>query len=160
MRYDKKQKQDVVDFVVKHNAEKGRGGQAAANEKFGVSPISIANWLTAAGVELPGKGGRKQAAGTSAGTSAGGSSGSETAETKTGRVGRPKGSKNAVKSATKATAKKAKGKGKGGRRKGEVAAGVSTTGGSSLSAKIQRLAELDTELQKLQAEFDELRNSL
>ena len=125
MRYSDKQKADVVAFVKKYNKEKGRGGQSAANEKFKISPISISNWLTAAGEDLPGKGGRKKSA----------------AKGKKGKAGRPKGSgKGNVKS-------------KPGRKKGSTAAG-------SLSAKIQRLAEIDRELQALQAEFDKLKATL
>jgi len=73
MRYDDKKKAEVVAFVKKYNEENGRGGQTAAKEKYKISPISIANWLTKAGEELPGKGGRKKAA--------------------KGKAGRPKGAK-------------------------------------------------------------------
>ena len=54
-RYTQKQKDEVVSFVVAHNKKHGRGGQAAANAKFGINPISIASWLDKAGVKTPGK---------------------------------------------------------------------------------------------------------
>ena len=138
MRYSDKQKADVVAFVKKHNQEKGRGGQSAAKEKFKISPISIANWLTAAGEDLPGKGGRKKSS----------------SKAKNGKAGRPKGS----------------GKGKAGRPKGSGKAKAkpgpkpgpkkSSSATGSLSEKLQRLSEIDSELQGLQAEFDKLKASL
>ncbi len=85
MRYDDNKKAEVVAFVKKYNEDKGRGGQTAAKKKYKISPISIANWMTKAGEDLPGKGGRKKA--------------------KKGKPGRPKGSKA---KATKATKEKVK----------------------------------------------------
>ena len=123
MRYSDKQKADVVAFVKKYNEENGRGGQSAAKKKFKISPISIANWLKAAGEDLPGKGGRKKSA----------------SKGKKGKGGRPKGS--------------GKGRTGRGRRKGGAATGT-------LSERIQRLAEIDREMQDLQAEFDKLKASL
>jgi hypothetical protein len=35
----------IVDFVSKYNREHGRGGQSAASRKFGVTILSISNWL-------------------------------------------------------------------------------------------------------------------
>ena len=138
MRYSDKQKADIVAFVKKYNQENGRGGQSAAKVKFNISPISIANWLTAAGEDLPGKGGRKKSAAKG------------TVKTKKGKAGRPKGS----------------GKGKGGRPKGSGKGKAkpvpkkSSSATGSLSEKIQRLAEIDREMQALQAEFDKLKASL
>jgi len=48
-RYSAEEKQAIVDFVTKMNAEKGRGGQAAASKEFGVSQLTIAGWLKASG---------------------------------------------------------------------------------------------------------------
>lgn len=48
-RYSDAQKQEVVAYVNKVNAEQGRGGQAAAVKKYGISVLSIAGWLKAAG---------------------------------------------------------------------------------------------------------------
>ena len=86
MRYDDKKKAEVVAFVKKHNEENGRGGQTAAKEKYNISPISIANWMTKAGEDLPGKGGRKKAA--------------------KGKPGRPKGTKSKKATAAKVSVAK------------------------------------------------------
>jgi transposase-like protein len=55
-RYTAAEKQSVVDYVNQVNAEKGRGGQAAAAKKFGVSVLTVAAWLKAAGVAQAPKG--------------------------------------------------------------------------------------------------------
>jgi len=49
VRYTAEQKQNIVDFVVQHNASQGRGGQSAASKKFKVTPLTISAWLKAAG---------------------------------------------------------------------------------------------------------------
>lgn len=48
-RYTAAEKQEIIDFVKDHNKSKGRGGQAAASEKYKVSPLSISNWLKGGG---------------------------------------------------------------------------------------------------------------
>ncbi|MAS96142.1 MAG: hypothetical protein CMO55_23315 [Verrucomicrobiales bacterium] len=65
VRYDKKTKDEVVDFVRAYNEENGRGGQSAAVEKFSINPVTIKNWLTSAGVSTPGKAGKKRKGNTS-----------------------------------------------------------------------------------------------
>jgi uncharacterized protein YjcR len=59
-RYDQKTKDEVVAFVLQHNEEKGRGGQSAAGKKWNLNPITVKSWLEKAGVETPGRGGRKK----------------------------------------------------------------------------------------------------
>jgi len=54
-RYTVQQKSAIVDYVLKHNQEHGRGGQSAAARKFGVSPLSIGAWLSGAGPAPKGK---------------------------------------------------------------------------------------------------------
>jgi transposase-like protein len=49
-RYTPAEKQAVVDFVNQVNAQQGRGGQATAAKKFGISVLSVSNWLKDAGV--------------------------------------------------------------------------------------------------------------
>ena len=44
-RYTTKEKAEVLAFVDKVNAEKGRGGQMAATKKFKLSPLTIASWI-------------------------------------------------------------------------------------------------------------------
>jgi hypothetical protein len=59
-RYDQKTKDEVVAFIQQHNEEKGRGGQSAAVKKWDLNPITVKSWLEKAGVETPGKGGKKK----------------------------------------------------------------------------------------------------
>lgn len=44
-RYTDKEKAQVLAFVEKVNAEKGRGGITAAATKFGITPLTISNWI-------------------------------------------------------------------------------------------------------------------
>jgi hypothetical protein len=44
-RYTTKEKSEIIAFVDKVNAEKGRGGQMAATKKFKLSPLTIASWI-------------------------------------------------------------------------------------------------------------------
>ena len=48
-RYSTAMKQKVVEFVNTVNAEKGRGGAAAASRKFGVGQLTIGKWLKGSG---------------------------------------------------------------------------------------------------------------
>jgi len=59
-RYDQKTKDEVVAFIQQHNEEKGRGGQSAAVKKWDLNPITVKSWLEKAGVETPGKGGKRK----------------------------------------------------------------------------------------------------
>jgi len=55
-RYSAQEKQEIIDSVQQHNAEHGRGGAATAAAKFGVSTLTISNWMKAAGTPAtPGK---------------------------------------------------------------------------------------------------------
>ena len=47
-RYSDKEKAQVLSFVEEHNAENGRGGISAASRKFGVTALTISNWLVQA----------------------------------------------------------------------------------------------------------------
>lgn len=53
VRYTDVQKKEVLDFVSNFNAKNGRGGQTQAAEKFGISQITVAAWLKAAGSSVP-----------------------------------------------------------------------------------------------------------
>jgi hypothetical protein len=44
-RYTDKEKAEIVAYVEKVNAEKGRGGQSAASAKFKISQLTISSWL-------------------------------------------------------------------------------------------------------------------
>ncbi len=48
-RYTQAEKNKVVAFVNQVNAEKGRGGVAAASREFGVTQLTIANWVKKGG---------------------------------------------------------------------------------------------------------------
>lgn len=56
-RYTDKEKAQVLAHVEKVNAEKGRGGITAASKKFGITPLTISNWVKKTGV-LPMRGRR------------------------------------------------------------------------------------------------------
>ena len=60
IRYDQKTKDEVVAFVRQYNDENGRGGQSAAQRKWDLNPITIKAWLEKAGVDTPGKSGKKK----------------------------------------------------------------------------------------------------
>ncbi len=44
-RYTDAQKQEIVSYVTDFNAKNGRGGQASAVKKFGVTAITITTWV-------------------------------------------------------------------------------------------------------------------
>jgi len=46
-RYTDAEKKEIIAYVEKVNAEKGRGGQSAAAKKFGISQLTISSWLKA-----------------------------------------------------------------------------------------------------------------
>jgi len=48
-RYSDKEKAEILAYVEKVNAEKGRGGQSAASKKYKISPLTISSWLKASG---------------------------------------------------------------------------------------------------------------
>ena len=49
-RYTDKEKAQVLSFVEKTNAENGRGGITAASKKFGITPLTISNWMKKTGI--------------------------------------------------------------------------------------------------------------
>lgn len=65
-RYTNKEKSEIVAFVDKVNAEKGRGGQSAASKKYKISPLTISSWIRS------GIGGGLSSAGAASGASAAG----------------------------------------------------------------------------------------
>ena len=55
-RYSTKEKADIIAFVDKVNADKGRGGQSAASKKYKISPLTISSWIRSGaggGLSLP-----------------------------------------------------------------------------------------------------------
>lgn len=49
-RYTPEEKSKVVAYVQDYNVTNGRGGQSSAAAKFGISQLTISNWLKNAGV--------------------------------------------------------------------------------------------------------------
>ena len=43
-RYTEEQKNEILSFIDKFNADQGRGGQTAAIKKFGVTAVTLSNW--------------------------------------------------------------------------------------------------------------------
>jgi len=154
-RYTAEEKKQILDFVADVNSKKKRGGQKAAAEKFGISPLTIANWLKASKKKGPAK---KAAA-------------KKVAKKKAGKRGRPakKGAKKAAKKgakkrgrpAKKKTAKRGRPAKKGAKR------GRPPGGGGGFSAKLRQLATLNDDiakaeagLAKMKADFGKLKASL
>ena len=52
-RYSSTERMKILNFVEKHNATNGRGGAAEASRKYGISQLTIGNWLKAAGAPSP-----------------------------------------------------------------------------------------------------------
>jgi transposase-like protein len=49
IRYTDEQKKEITNFVADYNAANNRGGQAKASEKYGVSQLTISNWIKGSG---------------------------------------------------------------------------------------------------------------
>lgn len=48
-RYTEEEKSEILAFIEKFNAEKGRGGVTAAVKKFKATPVTISSWLKKTG---------------------------------------------------------------------------------------------------------------
>jgi len=59
-KYDQKTKDEVIAFIKKHNEDNGRGGQSAAVKKWKLNSVTVKSWLEKAGVDTPGRGGKKK----------------------------------------------------------------------------------------------------
>ena len=57
-RYSIAEKRAVLELVESVNLERGRGGIAVASQRFGVSPLTISNWLRSDGLPTRGNGSR------------------------------------------------------------------------------------------------------
>ncbi len=62
-QYDNKTKEEVVEFIRQYNQENGRGGQSAAIKKWDLNGVTVKSWLKKAGVETPGRSGKKKRGG-------------------------------------------------------------------------------------------------
>ncbi len=52
-RYSSAEKRAVLDHVERVNRDRGRGGISSAARHFGVSPLTISNWLRSEGAGAP-----------------------------------------------------------------------------------------------------------
>lgn len=52
-RYTVSERKKIVQYVIKVNRDKGRGGVSAAARRFGVSPSSIGKWIGEEGGVIP-----------------------------------------------------------------------------------------------------------
>jgi transposase-like protein len=57
-RYTADEKNEIIAFIEKHDAENGRGGKSAAAKKFGISQISVGSWMK--GKNAPAPSGKKR----------------------------------------------------------------------------------------------------
>ena len=116
IRYTDAKKRQVLDFVDKTNAKKGRGGIAAAEKKYNISRLTIYRWKNAleggtTGVSSGGKRSAKKATKKKAAKKAG----KKATRKKTAKKATKKAAKKSVKK--KATKKKAGKKAKKGAKK-------------------------------------------
>jgi hypothetical protein len=133
-RYDQKTKDEVIAFIQSYNQEKGRGGQSAAVKKWDLNPVTVKSWLSKAGVETPGRGGKKKKA-------------------KAGKPGRPAKAEKAAKSGRK-PGRPAKAAGKPGRKPGRKPA---IAGGGDLAATLNRMVAIRSEIASLESEYAKLK---
>lgn len=49
-RYSVKERNDVLSYVAEHNESHGRGGITTAVKKYGISAVTIRNWMSDANV--------------------------------------------------------------------------------------------------------------
>jgi hypothetical protein len=134
-RYDQKTKDEVVAYIQQYNKDKGRGGQSAAVKKWKLNPITVKSWLEKAGVETPGKGGKKKR-----------------------KPGRP--AKAAVEKAPKIprtakTAKTAKTA-----RAARVPRAAKAESGDGVSSTLQRMMAIQSQIVALQNEYTKLKGKL
>lgn len=135
-RYDQKTKDEVIAFIQSYNQEKGRGGQSAAVKKWDLNPVTVKSWLSKAGVETPGRGGKKKKA------KAG----------KPGKPGRP--AKAAAAKSGRKPGRPAKAAGKPGRKPGRKPAIV---GAGDLASTLNRMVAIRSEIASLESEYAKLK---
>jgi hypothetical protein len=125
-RYDQNTKDEVIAFVLSYNEENGRGGQSAAVKKWDLNPLTVKSWLSKAGIETPGRGGKKRK----------------------GKVGRPA---KAAKAGRKAGRPAKAAAGKPGRKPVIVGAGDIAATLNRMVAIRSEIASLESEYSKLKA---------
>ena len=131
-RYDQKTKDEVIAFIQSYNQEKGRGGQSAAVKKWDLNPVTVKSWLSKAGVETPGRGGKKKKA-------------------KAGKPGRPA---KAAKAGRKPGRPAKAAAGKPGRKPGRKPA---IAGAGDLAVTLNRMVAIRSEIASLESEYAKLK---
>lgn len=48
-RYAAQERANIINFINQHDSINGRGGKSAAAKKFGVTPLTLGNWMRSAG---------------------------------------------------------------------------------------------------------------
>lgn len=134
-RYDQNTKDEVIAFIQSYNQEKGRGGQSAAVKKWDLNPVTVKSWLSKAGVETPGRGGKKKKA-------------------KAGKPGRPA---KAAKAGRKPGRPAKTAAGKAGRKPGRKPA---IAGAGDLAATLNRMVAIRSEIASLESEYAKLKAAL
>lgn len=135
-KYDDKTKEEVVAFIRQHNEEHGRGGQSAAVKKWNLNAVTVKSWLAKAGVETPGRGGKRKPAGDKG-----------SAAKAAGKPGRKRGRKPGRKSGRKP-----------GRKPGRKA-GLSASA-ASFDGILARMVAIRKEMASLEAEYAALKAKL
>ena len=130
-RYDQKTKDEVIAFIQSYNEEKGRGGQSAAVKKWDLNPVTVKSWLSKAGVETPGRRGKKKG--------------------KAGKAGK------AVRSPKVAAAKSGRKPGRPSKVAGKPGRKPAVVGVGDLAATLNRMVAIRSEIASLESEYARLK---
>ena len=189
IRYTDKEKAEILAFVQDHNRKNGRGGQSTAVKKFGVTQITVANWLKKAGKKAAPAPKKKSSSKKSAGAKRAGKSRKPTVgirytdkekaeilqfvqdhDRKNGRGGQSAAAKKFGVSALsisnwqkKAGRKPVAPKKKAARKavmKKAAAAAVARPADSGVTGILKRMMAIQERLEALQAEYEELKQRL
>jgi hypothetical protein len=149
-KYDDKTKEEVVAFIRQYNQENGRGGQSAAVKKWDLNAVTVKSWLEKAGVETPGRGGKKKRGARKA-RAAKVVEGAEVDEV-AAKPGRKRGRKRGRKAGRKPG-------GKPGRKPGRKAASAAASAGD-FDSILARMVAIRKELASLESEYAALKAKL
>ena len=130
-RYDQKTKDEVIAFIQSYTEEKGRGGQSAAVKKWDLNPVTVKTWLSKAGVETPGRRGKKKG--------------------KAGKAGK------AVRSPKVAAAKSGRKPGRPSKVAGKPGRKPAVVGVGDLAATLNRMVAIRSEIASLESEYARLK---
>jgi len=135
-KYDEKTKEEVVAFIRQYNQEHGRGGQSAAVKKWKLNAVTVKSWLEKAGVETPGRGGKKKRGARKA------------------RVAKGAKAEKAPRAAKKAAGKR------GGRRRGRGRGRAAKPAADDFADILNRMVAIRNEMASLQSEYAALKAKL